>query len=124
MMKPLPIMLAVFLPTAVLGAEPPPLQNNPFSRPPAPVIREEVRPEGDARDTPLIVIATVVSNKAAFANIEGKVLRPGQEINGYLLKRVYEDRAVFERNGDELTVYVKPELDENDEEATQNKRRR
>ena len=117
-------MLTVLLPAAVLAAGPPPLQNNPFSRPPAPVIREEVRPEGDAKNTPLIVIATVVSNKAAFANIEGKVLRPGQEINGYLLKRVYEDRAIFERDGDELTVYVKPELDENDDQATPNPRRR
>lgn len=124
MMRLLPIMLAVLLPAATLGAEPPPLQNNPFSRPPAPVIREEVRSDVETRSTPLIVIATMVSTWGAFANVEGKVLRPGQEINGYLLKRVHEDRAVFERNGDELTVYVKPKLDENDEQATQNPRRR
>lgn len=104
-------------------AGPPPLENNPFSRPPAPTVREEVRPEGDGANTPLIVIATMVSSSAAFANIEGQVLRPGQEIHGFLLKRVYEDRAVFERDGNELTVYVKPELEENNVQATPNPRR-
>ena len=105
-------------------AEPPPLSNNPFSRPPAPLINEAVRPEGDTATAPLIVIATMVSSTGAFANIEGQVLRPGQEINGYLLKQVYEDRAVFERDGNELTVYVKPELEETDVRTRPNRRRR
>ena len=100
------------------------MQNNPFARPPAPLVSETIRPEGESSNTPLIVIATIVSPTAAFANIEGQVMRPGQEINGYLLKRVYEDRAVFERDGIELTVYVKPELEEDDVRATPNRRRR
>ena len=108
----------------VVVAEPPPLANNPFSRPPAPLIRETARPEGDVSTTPLIVIATMVSSTATLANIEGQVMRPGDEINGYLLKRVYENRAVFERDGNELTVYVKPELEENDGQPTPNPRRR
>lgn len=124
MMRLLLIMCAVLLPITALGGEPPLLRNNPFSRPPAPVIRQEVQSEIDARITPLVVIATMVSTNSAFANVEGKVMRPGQEINGYLLKRVYEDRAIFERNGDELTVYVKPELEEDDEQTTRNQRRR
>ncbi len=66
----------------------------------------------------------MVSSTSALANIEGQVLRPGQEINGYLLKRVYENRAVFERDGNELTVYVKPELEENDVRTRTNPRRR
>ncbi|MDJ0747869.1 MAG: hypothetical protein QNJ11_00230 [Woeseiaceae bacterium] len=105
-------------------AEPPPLTNNPFSRPPAPLINEAIRHEGDTATTPLVVIATMVSSTSALANIEGQVLRPGQEINGYLLKRVYENRAVFERDGNELTVYVKPELEENDVRTRTNPRRR
>ena len=66
----------------------------------------------------------MVSSTGAFANIDGQVMRPGQEINGYLLKRVFENRAVFERDGNELTVYVKPELEENDAQPTPNSRRR
>jgi len=124
MMKRIVLVLALVLCANVVVAEPPPLRNNPFSRPPAPMVREDVRNDGDATNTPLIVIATMVSSTSAIANIEGQVMRPGQEINGYLLKRVYEDRAVFERDGNELTVYVKPELDEDDVRATPNRRRR
>ncbi len=117
------ILVLLFCAHSVV-AEPPPLQNNPFSRPPTPLINEAARPDGDAATTPLIVIATLVSSTSSFANIEGQVLRPGQEINGYLLTRVYEDRAVFERDGNELTVYVKPELEETDVRTRPNPRRR
>ncbi len=123
-MKHLALTIVLLLGTSNAVAEPPPLKNNPFSRPPAPLIRETIRPEGDTSTTPLIVIATMVSSTAAFANIEGQVMRPGQEINGYVLKRVYEDRAVFERDGNELTVYVKPELEENDVRTRPNPERR
>ncbi len=118
------LIVALLACANLVVAEPPPLSNNPFSRPPAPLIRETARPEGDVSNTPLIVIATMVSSTGAFANIEGQVMRPGEEINGYLLKRVFENRAVFERDGNELTVYVKPELEEDDVRTTPNPRRR
>ena len=118
------LVLALVCCANVVVAEPPPLRNNPFSRPPAPLVRDEARADSDVISTPLIVIATMVSQTSAFANIEGQVMHPGQEINGYLLRRVYEDRAVFERDGNELTVYVKPELEGNDVRATPNSRRR
>ena len=123
-MKRLVLITALLLGAIGAAAEPPPLMNNPFSRPPAPLIRETARPDDEASTTPLVVIATMVSSTATLANIEGQVMRPGEEINGYLLKRVYEDRAVFERNGNELTVYVKPELEENNVQPTPNPRRR
>ena len=118
------LTIALLLCASAVLADPPPLRNNPFSRPPAPLISEAVRPEGDTNTSPLIVIATMVSSTGAFANIEGQVKRPGEEVRGYLLKHVYEDRAVFERDGNELTVYVKPELEENDVPPTPNSRRR
>ena len=123
-MKSIAPTAGLLLVASVAVAGPPPLENNPFSRPPAPLIREESRSEGDAISTPLIVIATMVSSTTALANIEGRVMRPGDEINGYLLKRVYEDRAVFERDGNDLTVYVKPELEQDDVRTTPNRRRR
>ena len=124
MMRCLIPTIGLLLCTNVAIAEPPPLTKNPFSRPPAPLISEAVRPEGNTSNTPLIVIATMVSSTAALANIEGQVMRPGEEINGYLLRRVYEDRVVFERDGNEVTVYVKPELEEDDVRTTPNPRRR
>ena len=123
-MRCLALTIALLLGASTAVAGPPRLSNNPFSRPPAPVISEAMRPEGDTSTTPLIVIATIVSSTGAYANIEGQVMRPGQEINGYLLKRVYEDRAVFERDGNELTVYVKPEREEDDVRTRTNPRRR
>ena len=106
------------------ASEPPPLKSNPFSRPPAPVIEETPRFTDEQPDTPLQLFATMVSSSGTYANVEGQVIRPGQELRGYLLKRVFENRAVFELNGKELTVYVKPELEENDGPPTPNNRRR
>ena len=124
-MAPLTMMMLAAVPSLLAAAEEPPeLEHNPFSRPPTPVVRDEVRPESDGRATPRIVSATMVSQNSALANVEGRVMRPGEETRGYLLKRVYEDRAVFERNGNELTVYVKPELEEDDEKPIRNPRRR
>ena len=124
MMKRVVYALGLIFCANLVVAEPPPLRNNPFSRPPAPIVREEARIDGDATNSPLIVIATMVSSTSALANIEGQVMRPGQEVRGYVLKRVYEDRAVFERDGNELTVHVKPELDEENVRSTPNPRRR
>jgi hypothetical protein len=123
-MRVLACLLAMLLPGAVAGAEPPPLQKNPFSRPPAPAIPEVMRGNAESRSTTPVLVATMVSTRGAFANVDGIVLRPGQEIHGYLLKRVYENRAVFERNGDEVTVFVKPELEEDNDQAIQNSRSR
>lgn len=118
--------LALLVCAQAVAAEPPPLSSNPFSRPPAPPVRDAFRHghDHDSGTAPLKVIATMVSSTASYANIDGQVMRPGQEINGHLLKRVHEDRVVFERDGNELTVYVKPELEENDVRATPNPRRR
>jgi len=114
----------LLLAVTATASEPPALKNNPFSRPPTPEFVAEVQFDDEPNNTPLLLVATIVSSHEAFANVDGTVLRPGDEIDGYLLKHVYEDHAVFARNGDELTVYVKPELDEDDEPPTRNRRRR
>ncbi len=116
------IAVGLLVCTQAAVADPPPLRNNPFSRPPAPVVREAVRFDSDTTNAPLVVIATMVSSSVALANIEGQVTRPGEEIRGYLLKHVYEDRVVFERDGNELTIYVKPEYREDDVQRTPRQR--
>lgn len=111
------LMLAVLLHSQVVCAnEPPRLSNNPFTRPPSEVtIPIRTQPGRDGATQELDLRATMVGSRDKLANVAGKTLRPGQEVQGYTLLQVYEDRAVFAREGSRLTVYVKPDLEEDDE---------
>ena len=103
-------------PIALLADDAPPLRHNPFARPPSEVIVERSN-LGDVRPAEEIVLtATMVSSAERLAHVSGRVLRPGDQIGGRILLRVHEDRAVFLKNGEEATVYVKPELVESDEQ--------
>lgn len=101
------------------ATEPPPIEHNPFSRPPSQVRMGEDRVTSELRPpTELVVTATMVSTGERLAHIDGRVLREGDQIYGYRLLRIDEDKAIFERNGETETVLVKPERDENDERET------
>ncbi len=99
------------------AAEPPPLAHNPFSRPPSAVLRADAARslDDDGALTALDLRATMVASRDRLANVGGRILRPGDDIQGYKLLQVYEDRAVFARNENRLTVFVKPDLVESDE---------
>ena len=118
------LSLCLVLLAATASAEPPPLRNNPFSRPPVLTTADDVVPVDERSNVPLRLVATMVGARNQIANVEGRVLRAGDEIRGYKLKRVFEDRAIFERNGNEIVVYVKPELENQDEEPTPRRRGR
>jgi hypothetical protein len=96
---------------------PPELSHNPFSRPPSEVTRNErsaiERDDGDG--ITLDLQATMISNVSKLANVAGRILKPGDEIEGYLLVAIYEEYAVFRRDSQTITVYVKPHLAEDDE---------
>ena len=103
--------------SSMAGAtEPPALAHNPFARPPS-VVTAPLRsqPQTDGSTQPLDLRATMVGTRDRLANVAGKTLRPGEEVQGYTLVQVFEDRAVFARQGNRLTVYVKPDLEEDDE---------
>ena len=110
------IMSVVFAMPA-LASEPPELKNNPFSRPPsertASFSREDDATEGSS-PTPELQ-ATMVASQSRLANVDGRIVRPGDEVQGYTLLHVHDDHAIFVRNGKRLTVYVKPDLVEDDE---------
>ena len=108
----------------IATAEPPPLSNNPFARPPTLPAPDGPIATDERSATPLRLVATMVGGGYGIANVEGRVLRPGDEIRGYRLKRVFEDRAVFTRNENDIVVYVKPEMEEEDETLSPRKRRR
>ena len=102
-----------------LGAAggPPELSHNPFSRPPSEVIRTErsVIGRDDGEGVTLNLQATMIGNGSKLANVAGRILKPGDEIEGYLLVAVYEEYAVFRRDSETITVYVRPHLAEDDE---------
>jgi len=98
------------------AAEPPTLAHNPFSRPPSEVsveFREQAIVNGSTQE--LDLRATMVMPNSKLANVAGRTLRPGDEIQGYTLLQVFEDRAIFAREGKRLTVFVKPDPEDDDE---------
>ena len=104
-------------PLLAANGEPPALAHNPFSRPPSEVIREErsAVENNDGSGPTLALQATMVGESSRLANVDGRVLKPGDEIQGYLLVAIHEQYAVFERDGNPTIVYVKPLLAEDDE---------
>jgi len=124
MMRALTLVMALVLGVSASAAEPPKLANNPFSRPPKLIVTDAMPRAEDLDGAPLLLIATMVTSQRTMANVEGSVLHPGDEIRGYVLQRVFEDRAIFKRNDDQIVVYVKPQLEEDDEQPTPRNRRR
>jgi hypothetical protein len=96
---------------------PPELSHNPFSRPPSEFIRNErsVIERDDGEGVTLDLQATMIGNVSKLANVAGRILKPGDEIEGYLLVAIYEEYAVFRRDGETITVYVRPHPAEDDE---------
>jgi hypothetical protein len=112
------LMLAVTWPSLVVAVDAPPtLSHNPFSRPSSDVIPESRSViesiDGSAPGLPLQ--ATMVGRVSRLANVGGRILKPGDEYQGYRLIAIHERYAVFERGGETTTVYVKPEQEEEDE---------
>lgn len=89
------------------------LKHNPFSRPDStgtPQVRDNSRVSDDPR--PLDLRATMVIGDRGLANVAGKVIRPGQEADGYRLLKVLEDRAIFLFRDEPLVILVKPAKEE------------
>ena len=111
--------LVAFLATpGAIADEPPALAHNPFARPPSERLAVARGPTAATDDvvTEIDLRATMASDSSALANVNGRVIRPGDEVDGYLLLEVLEDRAVFQRGDKRLTVYVKPDLVEDDDQ--------
>ncbi len=111
------MLTACWQPVAFAADGPPALAHNPFSRPASNIPDDEVSviENTDGSGPSLALRATMVSTSVRFANVAGRILKLGEEIDGYRLTAVREDSAVFERGGKLITVYVKPNLAENDE---------
>lgn len=103
---------------AAAAAEPATLTHNPFSRPPSTQLspRDGDGERAPSPDRPFDVLATMVTNGKGMIDVDGRIYRPGDEIQGYTLITVFEDRAVFTNRGSRLTIFVRPQPeDESDE---------
>ena len=114
------LALVALTPASVLLADipkgPPALSHNPFARPPSVVLQQnatEIRGEVSMSGVPELQ-ATMIGSVHKLANVSGRILEPGDEVQGYVLVAIHEQYAVFRRNGEDTKVYVKP-LAEDDE---------
>lgn len=114
------LVLATLLPVSAFRADaadsPPALSHNPFSRPPSEVtqiIRSD-RTGDRLPDQKPDLQATMIGSTNKLANVGGRILKRGDEVQGYVLVAIHEQYAVFRKNGENVTVYVKP-LAEDDE---------
>ncbi len=106
--------LASVLSVVASAAEPPPISHNPFSRPPSIAIVDARSPSQRQDDLPgaMDLRATLVASNDRLANVAGEILRPGDDVQGYTLLYVYEDRAIFEQQGRQFVIYVKPRVNQ------------
>ena len=102
---------------AAAAPEPPALEYNPFSRPPSQAIRAVRAPQasGSAPSSSMDLRATLVAHQERLANVGGKILKPGDEIEGFRLLAVFEDRAVFDYKGRPIVMFVRNPPDKADD---------
>lgn len=82
------------------------LHRDPFDfseiRPPARVIEPDVKVEEQA--ITLELRATLISKQHSLANLNGKIIGEGEEVEGYRLMKIGEDEVVLEKDGKQVTV--------------------
>lgn len=86
---------------------PPPLSANPFSRPGYTVALDSTPlPSVAARPVVLELRTTLVAGDSAMVNINGEILRIGEEYEGYRVQSISEGRVVLSYDGERLILNV------------------
>jgi hypothetical protein len=111
------LLATTWLPAASANDEPPALAHNPFSRPSAEAnnIDRGVVDIAARSGSTLTLTATMIGPVVQLANVAGRILKPGDEVHGYLLVSIHEGHAVFKKDGKLTTLYVKPQPVEDDD---------
>lgn len=82
------------------------LHRDPFDfseiRPPARIIEPDVKVE--EQTITLELRATLISKRHSLANLNGKIIEEGEEVEGYRLLKIGEDEVVLEKDGKQVTV--------------------
>lgn len=95
------------------SAEPPDLRRNPFVSP----LNQDADGSSGADATPasgeeLKLKGVLTSGDVPLVNFGGRIMAPGDEIGGYLLLSVGEGQAVFDRNGQSITMSLYSEQED------------
>ena len=95
------------------AAEPPALRYNPFSQP---LRWADVRVPGAVTggaptSAAMELRATLLAGRDSLANVDGHILRLGEELHGYRLVEVSEGRAVLASDEDRLELDVNTDAD-------------
>jgi len=85
-----------------LAADVPPLANDPFLRPQ--LIEPPEPAPAEAASPPLELRAILSAGDASRVDIGGRIVRVGEEIDGFTLISVSEDDALFERGGRSIRI--------------------
>jgi hypothetical protein len=110
-------LLALLAAGSLQAADPPPLRHDPFVRPLSLLAtsRSSLVPGSSGLSSDIELRGTMVGAQGSLADVAGRIMRPGESVDGLRLVRVFDDRAEFEFNGKRLTVYVRPRTESNDE---------
>ncbi len=103
----LSISAAIMLSALVISEEAGALSRDPFARPD--ILSQPATSKVDKKSTvtearKLRLKATMIAGKWSIANLEGHLLSPGDEIQGYKLLEVHEDKAILLKNGIKVTI--------------------
>ena len=101
---------------AIVAEDTSALQNNPFRRPVFSTAASPAPAQDSLSDVSgLELRAILVAGRDSLVNVAGTIVRIGQEHDGYRLVSVDEDEVVFRKDGDDVTVKLHQE-EENDEQ--------
>lgn len=112
------VLLILVAGETAVADEPRALNHNPFSRPSSeksPISRAMITTD-EGSPSSLALLATLVGPEERYADVAGRIMKPGDEVDGYRLLEVQEDNATFAKDGRRFTVNVRPdETKETDE---------
>jgi hypothetical protein len=91
------------------------LQHDPFARPALTGLQnaKQAEPRGNGKATAAVpkpklnLLAVMVAGANSIANVDGVMVRIGDQVNGYRLVEVYESNAVFEKNKARFSVSIR-----------------
>ena len=104
MMSPL---LGTAAPTAG-GAEYSTLKRNPFERVATTLSSDSATPERRAvNEFRRVLVGVLVAGEHSLVDVDGVILRIGEDIDGFTLVDVHEDRAEFRRGSERVVLRLK-----------------
>ncbi len=90
------------------------LKHDPFSRPAAAKTQRAPSADDKAGTAPARdeqwnpeLRAVMLAGRASMANVDGAVVRIGEEVNGYRLVELRDGEAVFTKDGERVTVSMR-----------------